>query len=63
MRLHGVKALYQVAIAVIVMFAHSGMNAAFCFSYQQFITCKQVKEFISSHQDIVLFKKWLKHDE
>jgi hypothetical protein len=57
------KTLYQIGIAIKVMFAVGGMNTAFCFSYQQFVAFQQIKEFISSYTDVVFFEKWLKHDE
>ncbi len=61
--LSGVKLFTRFQIAVKVMFAVCGVNVAFCFTHKQFVVCKKSKEFISSHEDMMLFKKRLQHDK
>ena len=56
------KISHQVRIAAKVMFAHGGIYIAFAFTHQQFVCAQQVKEFIPSYIDVILFKKWLQHD-
>ncbi len=57
------ETLYQVGIAVKVMFTVGSINVSFCFTYQQFIFCKKIKKSISSDDDVMLFKKRREHDE
>ena len=57
------KILCQIGIAAKVMLAHSGVHISFKLTHQQFIAAQQIKESISAHFNVMLFKEYVEFNK